>query len=57
MLKLAMVNGMEMTGRVIWIGKVRQLSAQAKDTEGALIGIVYENLPDILKKQTHEGGV
>ena len=52
-----MVNGMEMTGRVIWIGKVRQLSAQAKDTEGALIGVVYENLPDILKKQTHEGGV
>ena len=49
-LKLTMVNGVEMTGRAIWIGKVRRLSAQAKDTEGALIGIVYENLPDILKK-------
>ena len=49
-LKLTMVNGVEMTGQAIWIGKVRWLSAQAKDTEGALIGVVYENLPDILKK-------
>ena len=50
MLKLTMVNGVEMTGWAIWIRKVRQLSAQAKDTEGALISIMYENLPDILKK-------
>ena len=50
MLKLTSVNGVEMTGRAIWIGKIRQLSSQAKDTEGALIGIMYENLPDILKK-------
>ena len=49
-LKLTLVNGVEMTGRAIWIGKIRQLSSQAKDTEGALIGVVYENLPDILKK-------
>ena len=49
-LKLTMVNGVEMMGWAIWIGKVRQLSAQAKDMEGALIGVVYENLPDILKK-------
>lgn len=39
-----------MMGRAIWIGKVRWLSAQAKDMEGALIGIMYKNLPDILKK-------
>ena len=39
-----------MTGRAIWIGKIRRLSSQAKDTEGALIGVMYENLPDILKK-------
>ena len=50
MLKLTSVNGVEMTGQAIWIGKIRQLSSQAKDTEGALIGIMYENLPDILKK-------
>ena len=49
-LKLTMVNGVEMTGQAIWIGKVRWLSAQAKDTEGALIGVMYKNLPDILKK-------
>ena len=49
-LKLTMVNGVERTGRGIWIGKVSRLSAQAKDTEGALIGVVYKNLPDILKK-------
>ena len=49
-LKLTMVNGVEMTGWAIWIGKVRWLSAQAKDMEGALIGIVYKNLLDILKK-------
>ena len=39
-----------MTGWAIWIGKIRRLSSQAKDTEGALIGVMYENLPDILKK-------
>lgn len=39
-----------MMGQAIWIGKVRWLSAQAKDMEGALIGIMYKNLPDILKK-------
>ena len=49
-LKLTMVNGVEMTGRAIWVGKVRRLSAHAKDKEGALIGVVYDNLPDILKK-------
>ena len=49
-LKLTMVNRVEMMGWAIWIGKIRWLSAQAKDREGALIGIMYENLPDILKK-------
>ena len=49
-LKVTMVNGVEMMGRVVWIGKIKRLAAQAKDSEGALIGVVYENLPDILKK-------
>ena len=49
-LKLTMVNGVEMTGQAIWVGKVRRLSAHAKDKEGALIGVVYDNLPNILKK-------
>lgn len=46
-----MVNGMEIAGRAVWIGKIKRLTAQAKGSEGALIGVVYECLPDILRKQ------
>lgn len=49
-LKITEVNGAEMTGRAIWISKVKKLAAQAKDSDGALIGVVHEGLPDILKK-------
>ena len=30
--------------------KVRKLATQAKDSNGALIGVVHEDLPDIIKK-------
>ena len=49
-LTITMVNGVEMTGRAVWIGKMKRLAAQAKDNEGALISVVYEQLPDILRK-------
>ena len=34
----------------MWIGKMKRLATQAKDSEGALIGVVYEQLLDILRK-------
>ena len=49
-LKVTEVNGAEMTGRAIWVSKVRKLATQAKDSDGALIGVVHEDLPDIIKK-------
>ena len=49
-LKVTEVNGAEMTGRAIWVSKVRRLAAQARDSDGALIGVVHEDLPDIIKK-------
>ena len=49
-LMITTVNGVEMTGRAMWIGKMKRLAAQAKDSKGALIGMVYEQLPDILRK-------
>ena len=49
-LKVTEVNGAEMTGRAIWVSKVRRLATQARDSDGTLIGVVHEDLPDIIKK-------
>ena len=49
-LKVTEVNGVEMTGRAIWVSKVRKLTTQAKDSNGALISVVHKDLPDIIKK-------
>ena len=43
---------MEMMGRAVWIRKIRKLAAQATDSKGALIRVVYKGLPDILRKHT-----
>ena len=49
-LMITTVNRVEMTGRAMWIGKMKRLATQAKDSEGALIRVEYEQLPDILRK-------
>jgi hypothetical protein len=45
-----MANGVEMSGQACWAGKIQTLAAQADDPSGALIHLVWNEMPQLMKK-------
>ena len=45
-----MHNGVEMSGQAHWASKVLALSALADDSTGALISVVRDGMPEVMKK-------